>query len=87
MAIKVTITVEITTRQANGDESTQSLTEYRDLSTQPADQFAATVVEHNLADAGAGITRKVADLCGDIRENSPDAAGLTSRLRARPLTG
>lgn len=87
MAVKVTITVEITTQHADGDASTQTLAEFRDLATQGADWFAATVVEHNLADAGADITRKVAALCGDIREDRPDAAGLTSTLRARPLTG
>ena len=87
MAVKVTITVEITTSHTGGDSSTQTLTEFRDLPTQPADQFAATMVEHNIADAGAGITRKVAALCGDIREDRPDAPGLRPTLRARPLTG
>jgi len=87
MAVKVTITVEITSGNAVlGNPDVQTLTAVRDMSTQPADWFAATAVEQKLAEAGAKLIRDVAALHGDIRDERPDAVQ-NSALRARPLTG
>ena len=87
MAVKVTITVEITDGPAAlGNVDVQTLTAVRDMSAQPADWFAAPTVEQKLTEAGASIVRQVAALHGDIRDERPDAVQ-NSPLRARPLTG
>lgn len=85
MAVKVTITVELASPHL-GDADTQTLTAVRDMTTQPADWFAAPVVEQKIAEAGANLVRQVAGLHGDIRDERPGAV-VNSPLRARPITG
>ncbi len=86
MAVKVTITVEIQSGStSSGKPRTQTLVATDDMITQAVQHWAASAVEHSIADMGAELVRQIAALHGDMRDSHPDAPGLRGQS-GRPLT-